>query len=328
MGSIDTESKKYMSDNAHFADAFNYLIYDGRSVIDPAALHPLDSTEIVIPYGNEAREPNQKYRDILKVWQIMTDGEAIYAVLGEEIQTNIHYAMPVKDMLYDSMQYAKQVEEAKKSYRDQNGKEQKIRLTGSEFLSGFRKEDKLMPVITLAIYFGADNWDGPMCIHEMFITQNEKLLHFVPDYRINLIAPAQIADDDFLKFNTDFGKVLQYIKYSKDKEKIYEITHEGDRFRNVDEESANLINVTTGSELKYEAKGGRVNMCIAIDEMRKDARNEGWNAGLNKGRDEGRDEGRIEALGSLVKDGILTSADAAKRAGLSLTEFLAKTAGM
>ena len=139
MGSIDTESKKYMSDNAHFADAFNYLIYDGRSVIDPAALHPLDSTEIVIPYGNEAREPNQKYRDILKVWQIMTDGEAIYAVLGEEIQTNIHYAMPVKDMLYDSMQYAKQVEEAKKSYRDQNGKEQTIRLTGSEFLSGFRK---------------------------------------------------------------------------------------------------------------------------------------------------------------------------------------------
>ena len=28
MGNIDIESKKYMSDNAHFADAFNYLIYD------------------------------------------------------------------------------------------------------------------------------------------------------------------------------------------------------------------------------------------------------------------------------------------------------------
>ena len=317
MGSIDIESKKYMSDNAHFADAFNYLIYDGRPVIDPAALHPLDSAEIVIPYGNDAREAEQKYRDVLKLWHAMTDGQAIYVVLGGEIQANVHYAMPVKDMLYDSLQYAKQVEEAKKSYKNQDGKEQKFRLTGAEFLSGFRKEDKLLPVITLAIYLGADDWDGPICIHEMLNTQNEQLLQFVQDYRINLIAPTQIADDDFLKFSTDFGKVLQYIKYSKDKKKLYEITHEGDRFRNIDEESANLINVTTGSELKYEVKGGQVDMCTAIDEMRKEAREDGINEGLKKGC--------IDTLESLVKDGILTAAEAAKRAGLSPAEFQAKT---
>ena len=125
MGNIDAESKKYMSDNAHFADAFNYLIYDGKPVIDPNSLSPLDPTEIVIPYGNEAREPEQRYRDVLKLWQAMTDGEAIYAVLGGELQDKVHYAMPVKDMLYYAMHYAKQVEEAKKSYRDQDQKEEK-----------------------------------------------------------------------------------------------------------------------------------------------------------------------------------------------------------
>ena len=316
MGDIDIESKKYMSDNAHFADAFNYLIYDGESVIDPAALSPLDTTEIVIPYGNEAREPEQKYRDVLKLWQAMTDGEAIYAVLGGEMQAKVHYAMPVKDMLYDTMHYAKQVEEAKKSYHSKDEKKDKVRLTGGEFLSGFRKDDKLMPVITLVIYLGASEWDGPMSIHEMVGTKNKKLLRFVPDYRIHLIAPAQMEDEEFLKFATDFGKVLQYIKYSKDKEKLYKVIHEGDRFRNIDEDSANLINVVTGSELKFEAKGGRVDVCTAIDEMRKESRREG------------RQEGLLEALAGLVKDGILTLADAAKRAGLSPAEFQSKTAGM
>lgn len=316
MGDIDTESKKYMSDNAHFADAFNYLIYDGNPVINPASLSPLDATEIVIPYGNEAREPEQKYRDVLKLWQAMTDGEAIYAVLGSELQAKVHYAMPVKDMLYDSMHYAKQVEQAKKSYRDQDGKAEKVRLTSEEFLSGFRKDDKLMPVITLVIYLGASHWDGPMSIHEMLSTKNEQLLRFVPDYRIHLIAPAQMADEDFLKFRTDFGKVLQYIKYSKDKKRLYEVTHEGDRFKNVEQDSAALINVVTGSGLKYEVKGGRVNMCTAIDEMIKESKSEG------------RQEGVLNILASLVKDGILTMSEAAKRANLTPTEFQAKTAGM
>ena len=304
-----------MSNNAHFADAFNFLIYDGRLVIDPGALQPLDPAEIVVPYGNDARTPEQKYRDVLKLWQAMTDGKTIYAVLGEELQAHVHYAMPVKDMLYDAMHYAKQVEEAASSYRHQDGKEQKVRLTSAEFLSGFRNGDKLMPVITLVIYFGASEWDGPMSIHEMLSTKNEELLPFIPDYRINLIAPAQIANSDFLKFRTDLGKVLQYIKFSQNKEKLYKLIHEGNRFRNIDEDSANLINVTTNSELCYEAKGGHVDMCKAIDEMRNEARNEGINEGI------------LETLASLVSDGILTLAQAAARAGISPAEFTAETEG-
>ena len=78
---------------------------------------------------------------------------------------------------------------------------------------------------------------------------------------------------DFLKFRTGFGQVLQYIKYSKNKEKLYQVTHEEKRFSELDEDSANLINTVTGSDLKFEVKEGRVNMCTAIDEMRKESRN-------------------------------------------------------
>ena len=53
-------------------------------------------------------------------------------------------------------------------------------------------------------------------------------------------------------------------------------------------------------------------MCKAIDEMRKESRNEG------------RQEGFLEALAGLVQKGLLPLADAAKEAGLSPDEFQAK----
>ena len=107
MGRIDTETKAFMSDPARFADAFNYLIYDGQQVIKPGDLKPLDTKEIAIPFGHNARVPEQKFRDVLKLVSVMRDGEAIYAVLGLENQTRVHYAMPVKDMLYDAMNYVR-----------------------------------------------------------------------------------------------------------------------------------------------------------------------------------------------------------------------------
>ena len=72
-------------------------------------------------YGNEARLPVQKYRDLLKIWEAMTDGKIIYVILGAELQGKIHYAMPVKDGLYDMIGYSNQVEEARRSFKKKKG---------------------------------------------------------------------------------------------------------------------------------------------------------------------------------------------------------------
>ena len=117
-----------------------------------------------------------------------------------ENQDKIHYAMAVKNMLYDALQYAKQVEESKRSYRDNSKtKEEKVRLNSEEFLSGFRKADRLMPVVTLVVYFGDKEWDGAKSIHEMLSVDNEKLLSYIPDYSINLIEPAKISRIEYFK---------------------------------------------------------------------------------------------------------------------------------
>ena len=96
MGKVDIESKRYMRDKKHFADAFNYLLYEGKPIINPEDLYPLDTTEIAVPYGNNATVRKQRYRDILKLWHVLTDEKTVYAVLGLENQSRTHYAMPVK----------------------------------------------------------------------------------------------------------------------------------------------------------------------------------------------------------------------------------------
>lgn len=40
-----------MRKNNIFADAFNYLIYDGKPVVAPEQLRELDTTEIALPFG-------------------------------------------------------------------------------------------------------------------------------------------------------------------------------------------------------------------------------------------------------------------------------------
>lgn len=51
----------------------------------------------------------QKHRDLLKFAAMMQDSHANYVILGVENQMEVHYAMPVRNMVYDALQYDKQV---------------------------------------------------------------------------------------------------------------------------------------------------------------------------------------------------------------------------
>ncbi len=316
MADKDAITKQYMKDAKIFADAFNFLLYDGKNVICPSRLRTMDTAEIVLPFGEgQTASPVQKYRDNLKYLAAMEDETAAYAILGLEGQSDIHYAMPVRDMLYDAMQYAKQVEKAAKSHRDAAKAKAEKRWqdhTGSavsqkehtassgEYLSGFYKNDRLVPVITLVILFSPKPWDGPMSIHEMLSDVKAELLPFIPDYRINLIAPADMSEASLDKFNTSLREVLLYIKYSSDKKQLSDLLDKDPHFRELDTEAAVVINTLTNSKLKFDRKGKTVNMCLAVQAMRQEERQEGRLEGRLEGRQEG--ESRINQLNSLLID--------------------------
>ena len=129
------------------------------------------------------------------------------------------------------------------------------------------KEDKLIPIITAVIYLGADEWDAPTSIHEMLKVPDNRLLRVIPDYFINLIAPADIADEDFEKFHTDFGFAMKVIKHQKDKatEIIRATNH-----RRIDRSTAEFLNTVVNLNLVYEEPKEEVtvDMCKAMEDVK------------------------------------------------------------
>ena len=157
--------------------------------------------------------------------------------------------------------------------------------TSSEFLSGFNKDDRLRPVITLMIYWSDEKWDGKLSLHEIIDFSDDKLKSFVPDYRVNLLSPFGI--DDFAKFRTVLSQVFQYIKYSGDLETLTALLAGDAEFRHLDRMSAEVINVVTGSNLEFKNEGGEVDVCKAIEQIRENAMTEGAKQGAKYGEEKG-----------------------------------------
>ena len=275
MGKKDTITKDYMRDPVVFADAFNQFLYHGRQVIKPENLVERDTAEMILPYESlsqtepGASVPEQKYQDEMKL--LMTDGSVAYCILGEENQSGIHYAMPVKNLAYDSMQLTRQVSDAARSHK----KEKAAKPTAEEYLSGFYKTDRLLLVITLTIYWGSEVWDAPLTLKEMYADVDEEILQYAPDYRVNLIAPGTMSEEEIRQFQSSLQEVMLYLKYAAEKEKLYQLTQEEPAFRHVDRQSAEVINVMTNSNLQYPEGEEAVDMCMAIQQMREESKAQG-----------------------------------------------------
>ena len=311
MGTADIVTKEYMRENTVFADAFNYLIYNGKKVIDPAKLTEIDSTEIALPFGNaekvkaekkrkeqeaewssvkneSVRKKNtsrvgvkmdavQKYRDVFKSMVIKQDEKTSYVLLGIENQTDVHYAMPVRNVIYDALQYGRQVADIAADHR-RNKKDFPGKSNG-EYLSGFFKEDHIRPVITLVIHFGAEEWDGPLSLHEMMATRDMEILSFVENYRIHLIDPAKLTEEELNKFSTSLKEVMGYIKYSKDKEKLMEFLRK-DTHKTIEMNAARVIKTITNTPIEVSEEMEEIEMCKAIEDLILEGEAKGETKGL------------------------------------------------
>ena len=139
MGRKDTLSTEYLSDNARFADICNYCLFDGQDVIQAEDLREMDTKEFLELAGLSGKgQQIQRIRDILKGAVIRSTGDCTYLILGVENQTEIHYAMPVRGMIYDGINYGSQVNEISRRHRKGHDLN-----SPAKFLSGFTAEDHL-----------------------------------------------------------------------------------------------------------------------------------------------------------------------------------------
>ena len=306
MGKPDVVLKQWLKNKVRFADLFNAVVFDGEQVIKPEELEELNSESgIVIAStidedGTEEKNKvyhrtEQRYRDLVMRWK----GEAELAVLALENQDKIHYAMPVRGMLYDALSYADQMRQVWEQLTESERKN----VDENEFFSRFRKQDRLCPVITIVFYYGEEPWDGATDLYELFEVKDKQLIHilqkYVSNYRMNLIEVNN--DEDVTKFKSDLQIIFSMLKYRKDKRKLLEYTKEHkEGLDELDYESLQAMAVLLKTPQLLakvnEKEGAEGNMCQALEEYYQDGVQEGIEKGIAQGIQQGIEQGMEKGI--------------------------------
>lgn len=173
MGTKDAAGKKYFSDPKRFADVVNFCIFGGRQVVLSENLWEMDTTEIVMldligaekdqeerPNKKRKKLPREEYavqkkRDLLKEAVIKHDGHYKYVLIGIENQTDIYYAMPARNLVYDSLHYLSDVHRIGRE-NEESGEIKACKDPGT-YTSKFLKDDKLTPIVTIVVYWEQTN---------------------------------------------------------------------------------------------------------------------------------------------------------------------------
>ena len=287
----DVVLKDFWRQNERFADLFNAVVFQGKEVLKPEALQEMDTDISGIIRFKDYEESLVRTRDVVKKMAFGVE----FAVLGIEAQQRIHYAMPLRTLLYDGMGYLKEYQQISRSRKTEAGS-----MTEDEFLSGMRREDRLHPIISIVVYYSERVWDGPMCLKDMIVEMPEEIERIFSDYKMNLV---QVRESD------------QYVFHNEDVKTVFEISREifkGNfdkirtqyRDREIKSELITVIGkITDSAELMRQGSSQEVNMCTALERLKEEGRQEGREEGREEGRLVGREENTRELVLEWTKDG-------------------------
>lgn len=311
MGQGNAAVKQWIERPDRFADLFNGYVFQGEQVILPEELESVSGESDILLTDKEGKAQEiARHRDVIMRWK----KEAVFVMLACENQEEVHYAMPVRNMVYDGLTYTEQIQRLWKKRVGETKTEKNKKLTAAEFLSKFTKEDSLIPVITLVFYYGIEPWDGSIDLYGMFRwgkkkRRNQILKKYISNYSINLIDANKI--DNLKRFQTDLQEILGVLQCRGDKEKLLEYINErADYFQNVDEETYHFMRVALHSEklLKENIERSKgedgVNMCKALEDL--------YNDGIECGIEQGIEQG-IKGMVKICRSFKLGKDDAVQR---------------
>ena len=256
----DVEWVDFFEDDCRYADAINGIVFSGKQVVSEADLSELDT------------RAGKKVRDLIRKTALGVN----FAIIGIENQDEMDYEFPIRIMEYDVKRYKKQVTRTRNQL-----KQQKEKLNPGEFLYGFKKDSRLHPVVTFALYSGVKKWDGPLSLHDIidFTDIPDELRKLVADYRIHLIDIRRFKDTSV--FKTDLRQVFDFIRCAEDKKALLELVSEDEYFKNISQDTYDVItkyaNLGEGviEMEKYKGEDGGINMCKGLRDLIDDSKEEG-----------------------------------------------------
>jgi hypothetical protein len=243
----DVALKDYFKDLKKFADLFNTTVFKNTVIL------PEDLKETSDSYADSIKR-NGELKTILRQRDLIYKaGLGVYfVILGVENQDKIHYAMPVRKMIMDSLGY---LAECKKKGVTKDSKD----WNADEYLSGIKKGTTLTPIITIIFYTGEKEWDGPRSLHDM-LDLDDRMKPYVPDYPLYVI--------DFGHDNYNFKN-----KDLKELQKALKLIYGGrgnecqDTFSNSTLAMAGILAKAEGIYQNVVNKEGETVMCEALQKM-------------------------------------------------------------
>lgn len=283
MGKTDTAMQSYLGDKRRFADLFNGVFFQGKTVINAC-----DLQEASERYADAEGQGASRFRDI----KMFLNTGGCLRILAVENQLNIDYTMPYRCMQYDSMEYGKQLKELKARNR-----EQKKLQTAAERLCGMTREDRLVPVYTLCLYHGEEPWNGPLSLGDMmdFGDDSQGIRQYFADYPLRLFCVNEAESFDM--FHTELRELFGAMKYRRDKKRLRELLTRDEAYSRMSADTVRTLSILLNipwlwaKRRRYMSKKEHkeeYDMCQAIREWREDD------------KAEGRAEGRAEAQKTFV----------------------------
>lgn len=287
----DAVLKNFWRDNGRFASLFNAVVFGGEEVLQPENLEEADTDLSNIITLKAYRETLERSRDVIKKTAFGVD----FVIMGIENQQKVHYAMPLRVMLYDALGYLKEYQEISRSTKKSGNA-----MTAEEFLSALRKKDRIHPIISLVIYYGEKPWDGPLSLKGMIVEMPEQVAAAFSDYRMNLL---QVRESSKYHFsNEDVQTVFEISEYIYN-ERFDEIWKKYES-RDIKAELATVIGTITESdhivEQAAEKEGGFINMCGALERLEKRGIEQGFEKGIEKGIEQGLKQGISQRTEEIV----------------------------
>lgn len=276
--------KNYWNGNEEFADLFNAVLFGGSQIIRADELENEDTEASAVLAHRNHMQGIRAARDNIKIMKKSTAYGVRLVLLGLESQELIHYAMPLRVMGYDYATYKKQYDNNARQYKKQSV-QQAVELDEHEFLSKMKKTDRLLPVVTIVIYYGEKVWDAATSLHGILNIPTE-LTPYVNDYRMLLVEARQNNLYFHNGNNQDlfnlFGILLDQNKTKRDrKAKAIEYTKEHEV-----------------SDTILKTVAGAANCIIDFDVLKQEGGNSMWSVFEETAKEgEARGEVRGEARG-------------------------------
>ena len=152
----DCACRTVFSNDVSFASFINAVVFEGEQLIRPENLVRYENDTAFIINDSKRIEDKKRRRDIV----VKSDINGIYCILGVEHQSSVDQAMVVRCVIYEMLEYLKQLEN--KEYK------------------------RLVPQIMVAFYTGPKKWNVPVKLSDYFEIP-EELKKYFNDWKIILV---------------------------------------------------------------------------------------------------------------------------------------------